>query len=108
MRKSKKMQIVYPTIAANVPTIQTSTTALADSAGKRIAWNIQNLDTNVLYVCLGTPASATVFHVVLKAGTGSADGSGGTVGQENGVIFTGPIYVYSAGTPSYVVLEQKP
>ena len=98
--------MIQPSSNANVPSIQTSTTALADSGGRRIAWNIQNLDTNVLYVCMGTTASATVFHVVLKAGTGSKDGSGGTVGQENGVIFTGPVYVYSAGTPSYTVLEQ--
>jgi hypothetical protein len=102
------MQVIYPTSAANVPTIQTSTTALADSAGRRLGWSIQNLDTNVLYVCMGTPASATVFHWVLKAGTGSADGSGGTVSEEAGVVFTGPIYVYSAGTPSYVVAEHKP
>ncbi len=98
---------VQQTTAANVPTIQTSTTALASNPN-RIAWNIQNLDTNVLYVCLGAGASATVFHVVLKAGTGSKDGSGGTVGQENGVIYTGLITVYSAGTPSYACLEQAP
>ena len=101
------MIVNYQTTHANTPTIQTSTTALASNP-KRIAWNIQNLDTNVLYVLLGTGASATVFHVVLKAGTGSKDGSGGTVGQENGVVYTGPITVYSAGTPSYVILEQAP
>jgi hypothetical protein len=100
--------VIQPTIAVNVPTIQTSTAALADSAGRRIAWNIQNLDTNVLYVCLGGTASATVFHIVLKAGTGSKDGTGGTIGQEEGVIFTGAISVYSAGTPSYVVYESVP
>ena len=101
------MNIVYPTTAANTPAIMTSTTALAANPN-RIAWNIQNLDTNVLYVLLGDGASATVFHVVLKAGTGSKDGSGGTVGQENGVIYTGLITVYSAGTPSYACLEQAP
>jgi hypothetical protein len=99
--------IVQQTTNANTPSVMTSTTALAANPA-RIAWNIQNLDTNVLYVRLGTGCSATVFHVVLKAGTGSADGSGGAVGQENGVVFTGPITVYSAGTPSYVVLEQAP
>jgi hypothetical protein len=99
--------VVQQTIAANTPSIMTSTTALASNPN-RIAWNIQNLDTNVLYVLLGTGASATVFHVVLKAGSGSKDGTGGTVGQEQGVIFTGPITVFSAGTPSYTVLEQAP
>ena len=99
--------IVLQTTNANTPSIMTSTTALAANPA-RVAWSIQNLDTNVLYVLLGTGASATVFHVVLKAGTGSKDGTGGSLGQENGVIFTGPITVYSAGTPSYVVLEQAP
>ena len=46
---------------------------------------------------LGTGASATVFHVVLKAGTSNDDGTGGTVGQEKGTVFTGTITV--AGTP---------
>ena len=92
---------------ANTPAIQTTTTALAANPA-RVSWNIQNLDTSVLYVLLGTGASATVFHVVLKAGSGSKDGTGGTIGQETGVIFTGPITVYSAGTPSYVCLEQSP
>ena len=99
--------MVQQTTHANTPSIQTSTTALAANE-HRIAWNIQNLDTNVLYVCLGAGASATVFHVVLKAGTGSKDGSGGTVGQDNGVIYTGVVTVYSAGTPSYACLEQAP
>lgn len=92
--------------SANIPTIQVTTSALPANQ-YRIAWNIQNLDTNVLYVLLGTGASATVFHVVLKAGTGAKDGTGGTIGQESGVIFTGPITVFSAGTPSYTVLEQS-
>ena len=98
--------MIQPSSNANTPSIQNSTTALADSSGRRIAWNIQNLDTGVLYVNMGGTASATVFHFVLKGGTGAKDGTGGTVGQENGVIFTGPISVFSAGTPSYTVLEQ--
>lgn len=99
--------IVYQTTNANTPAIQTSTTALVSNA-KRIVWNIQNLDTNVLYVLLGTGASATVFHFVLKAGTGNKDGTGGSVGMEEGVIYTGLITVFSAGTPSYVALEIAP
>lgn len=98
--------VTYPTQAANTPVIQSSATALAANPA-RIAWNIQNLGTNTLFVLLGTGASTTVFHVVLKASTGQDDGSGGTVGQEMGVIFTGPITI--AGTsPRYVVLEQAP
>jgi len=101
------MNIVYPTTASNTPSIQSSATALADSAGRRISWSIQNLGTNALFVRLGDSASTTVFHFVLKGGTGNDDGSGGVVSQENGVIYTGIISV--AGTsPRYTVLEQAP
>lgn len=100
------MLINYQTKAANTPSIQSGATALADNP-KRLAWNIQNLGQNALFVLMGTGASTTVFHVVLKAGTANDDGSGGTVGQEMGVIFTGPITV--AGTsPRYTVIEQAP
>ena len=100
------MQVVYPTGHSNTPSIASSTTALAANTS-RIAWNIQNLGTNVLYVRLGNSASTTVFHVALKAGTSNDDGLGGTVGQENGVIFTGIITI--AGTsPRYTVLEIAP
>ena len=95
------------TTASNTPSIQTSATALASNPN-RIAWNIQNLDTGVLYVLLGSGASSTVFHFVLKGGTGSKDGTGGTVGQEAGAIYTGIITVASGGTPSYTCLEQAP
>ena len=101
------MQIVYPTTASNTPSIASSTTALSDSNGRRIAWNIQNLGQNVLYVLLGAGASSTVFHVALKAATSNDDGTGGTVGQENGVIYTGIISV-SGTSPRYTVLEQAP
>lgn len=101
---------VTPTQASNTPSIITDTTGLASNP-RRIAWNIQNLGTNPLFVLLVPPsggtASTTLFHVVLKAGTGTDDGTGGTVGQESGVIFTGPISV--AGTsPRYTILEQAP
>lgn len=100
------MQIIYPTQDANTPSILTDTTGIPANA-KRIAWNIQNLGQNVLYVRLGAGASSTVFHVALKAATANDDGTGGTVGQEAGVIFTGTISV--AGTsPRYTVLEQAP
>lgn len=100
------MLIVYQTTHANTPTIASSTTALASNA-KRIVWNIQNLGQNALYVLLGSGASTSVFHFVLKAGAGNDDGSGGSVGQEEGVIYTGIITI--AGTsPRYTVLEQAP
>lgn len=58
---------------------------------------IQNLGTNPLYVYFGTGATtATLYDVILKASTATADGSGGTVAMENGTIYTGDISV--AGT----------
>jgi hypothetical protein len=91
------------TINVNTPSIMTGTTAFNNNPA-RTGWSIVNCGTNVLYVLMGTGASTTVFHVPLKAGTGTNDGTGGSVGQETGVIFTGPITV--AGTsPSYVTTE---
>lgn len=100
------MNIVYQSQHSNTPSIQSSATALANNP-KRIVWNIQNLGTNALFVLLGTGASTSVFHFVLKAGTANDDGTGGSVGMEEGVIYTGPITI--AGTsPRYTVLEIAP
>lgn len=98
------MIVCQQTIQVNTPSIQSTATALADSAGKRTGWTIQNLGTNPLFVLMGPGASTSVFHTVLKGATSNDDGSGGSVGQEQGVVFTGPITV--AGTsPRYVVVE---
>lgn len=91
---------------ANTPAIATGTTALVSNQA-RVAWNIQNVGTNALYVCLASTCATAGYHVALKAGTANDDGNGGSVGQETGVIYTGPITV--AGTsPRYVTLEQAP
>ncbi len=96
----------YPTSAINTPTISSSTTALAANP-LRVGWQIQNLSTNALFVLLGTGASTTVFHIVLKAGVGTNDGTGGLFGQTNGVVYQGVITV--AGTsPSYTVMDISP
>lgn len=102
------MQVIYPTTAINTPAIVTSAgTALADSAGRRLSWSIQNLGTNPLFVALGITASTTVFHYLLKGGTGQDDGSGGSVAEESGTVYTGLISV--AGTsPRFVVRESAP
>ena len=90
---------------ANTPEILDSATALADSIGdRRSSWSIQNLGTNTLYVLLGDGATTSVFHYALKAGSINDDGTGGSVGESDGVIYTGIITV--AGTsPRYVVKE---
>jgi len=88
----------------NTPSIVNSAgTALAVNTGRR-SWSIQNTGTNPLFVCLGSTASTTVFHYVLKAGTGASDGTGGSVGESVGLVYTGLISV--AGTsPLFVVRE---
>ena len=89
---------------ANTPAIVTSAgTAIAENVA-RGAWTIQNVGTNPLFVNLGGTASSTVFHVVLKAGTGNSDGLGGSISQESGVVFTGAITV-AGTTPKFVVTE---
>jgi hypothetical protein len=95
--------ILYQHEQANTPSIQSSATALAANKA-RGAWMIQNLGTNPLFVRMGAGASTTVFHVVLKASTGNDDGTGGTIAQEMGTVYTGEITV--AGTsPRYVATE---
>jgi hypothetical protein len=95
-----------PTQNVNTPSIQSSATALAANPA-RIGWTIQNLGTNKLFVLMGSGASTTVFHVVLKAGSGNDDGTGGSVGQETGVIYNGIITI-DGTSPRYTVVEFAP
>lgn len=95
-----------PTQNVNVPAIISTATALNANTA-RIGWTIVNCGTNILYVLMGSGASTTVFHVPLKAGSVNNDGTGGSVGQETGVIYTGIITI--AGTsPLYTVIEFAP
>lgn len=97
--------IIAPKNVANTPSVASATTALAANPA-RGAWGIQNVGaTNVLYVRMGPGASDTVFHKVLKGGTGAKDGLGASWDFDGGgAIYTGEITV--AGTsPSYVVWE---
>lgn len=95
--------IVYQTEKVNTPSIASATTAIASNANRK-AWSIQNLGTNTLFVRLGTGATSSVFHYVLKGGTGNDDGTGGSVSQTDGVVFIGEISI--AGTsPRYTVAE---
>jgi hypothetical protein len=88
---------------ANTPSILTDTTGIPENAA-RAGWSIQNVGTNPLFVRLGAGASSTVYHYVLKGGTGDSDGLGALVAQTTGTVFTGTVSV--AGTsPKYVVTE---
>lgn len=97
---------VFSTQNASTPSIASATTALAANPA-RLGWFIQNLGTNALFVLHGAGASSSVFTVVLKAGSGNDDGSGGVASQENGVVYNGIISI--AGTsPRYTVTEWAP
>lgn len=95
--------ILHKTIGVNTPSIQSTATALAANQA-RGAWSIQNLGTNALFVLMGTGASTSVFHWVLKAGAGNDDGSGGSIAQEAGTVYTGIITV-AGSSPRYVAAE---
>ncbi len=96
--------VLHQTSIANTPSILTSAGTALASNQYRGSWSIQNLGTNPLFVLLGTGASTTVFHWVLKGGSGTDDGAGTTIAQEAGTVYTGIITV--AGTsPRFVVME---
>lgn len=95
--------IICQKSTTNTPAIASATTALADNPA-RAGWQIQNLGVNALFVLLGTGASTTVFHMVLKGGTANDDGLGASFYQANGTVYTGIVTI--AGTsPRYTVLE---
>ena len=92
------------TASINTPSIVTSAGTALAANDSRYAWSIQNTGTNPLFVRLGGTASSTVFHYVLKGGTGNEDGTGGSVSEASGAVYTGLISV--AGTsPRFVVRE---
>lgn len=90
-------------VKANTPEIASAATALAENT-ERAYFSIQNLGTNPLFVLLGSGASTTVFHKVLKGGTGNDDGIGADYEMNGPLIYTGIITI--AGTsPRYTVTE---
>lgn len=96
--------IIAQKSVANTPSILTAAgTALAANSA-RGGFMIQNLGTNPLFVLLGSGASTTVFHAILKGGSVSDDGLGGSLNMTTGTVYTGIITV--AGTsPRFVVME---
>lgn len=98
-----------PTQNSNTPAILTPTTGdtVIASNPARIAFSVQNLGTNPLFLRLGSSATTSVFHTVLKASTGTDDGTGGVYSMEAGAIYTGAVSV--AGTsPRLVITELAP
>lgn len=86
--------------------VQTSTTALSANPA-RVAFSIQNQSANILYIKCGANASTSDYTWTVKACTATADGTGGSVAMEAGVVYNGIITI--AGTsPSYSVMEIAP
>lgn len=88
---------------ANTPSILTSAGTALVVNDKRRYWSIQNVGTNPLFILLGDGASSSVFHYVIKGGTGDSDGLGGSA--SSGIVcYTGIISV-AGTTPKFVVTE---
>ena len=83
---------------------QTATTALAANADRQ-GFMIQNQSTNILYVNFGAVAAdATHYIAILKACTGTADGTGGSLSMMSGIVYRGLVTV-GGTSPSYSILE---
>lgn len=90
---------------ANTPSILTGATALASASPVgRAGWQIQNVGTNPLFVRLGAGASTSVFHFVLKGGTGDSDGLGASFSQFGPCVYQGIVTV-DGTSPKYTVLS---
>lgn len=95
-------QTVTPSSLANTPAIIATATALAANANRQF-FSIQNTGTNPLFVLLGSGASSSVFHRVIKGGTGASDGLGDT--YSSGIVVYQGIITVAGTNPLYVVTE---
>lgn len=89
---------------ANTPSIVTSAGDVLIANTSRRAFSIQNVGTNPIFVRLGTGASSTVFHAVLKGGTADSDGTGGSFSMQNGLVYSGVVSI-AGTTPKVVIME---
>lgn len=90
-------------VAAAHDGAQSSATALVANQNREFV-QIQNQETNPLFIYFGIGGTTTKYHFVLKASTGTADGTGGSFSTQS-VVYRGIITVASAGTPSYSLIE---
>lgn len=96
--------IIAPMSTANTPSILTAAGVALAANPVRGAWQIQNQGTNPLFILLGTGASSSVFHAVLKGGSVADDGLGASMSQNDGCLYTGVITV-AGTTPRFTVME---
>lgn len=81
-----------------------SATALVAFTDRRL-FSIQNLDTGALFVKFGAGATTSSYDIILKGGSGVADGSGGAIIEAGECVYGGIITVASSGTPNYVAYD---
>lgn len=82
--------------SATAAVITTASTTIPSNPA-RTSWSVQNVGTSVVFVTMASAGSSTVYHFALKAGTSNDDGTGGSVSQTDGVVYTGPLSVTVAG-----------
>lgn len=88
---------------ANTPSIVTSAGDVLAANLNRRFFSIQNVGTNPIFVLLGTGASSSVFHAVIKGGTADSDGLGGS--YSTGVVCYQGVVSIAGTTPKVVITE---
>lgn len=99
------MSIHHPKLlkSTNSAILSTTTPLVANVA--RFNYFIQNCGMNPLFVKEGTGASTTDFTLILSAGSGNDNGTGGSVSSSAEGVYPGAITI--AGTsPRYVITER--
>lgn len=81
----------------NTPAIVTDNGTILAANPVRKGLMIQNVGTNTVFVRFGAAASTSVFHVVLKGGTGDSDGNGGSLSMLSGQVYQGLVSMTSSG-----------
>lgn len=99
-------QTISQTSLANTNSggLKTTGTALA-AFPDRMGYKIQNQAAAVLFVKYGPGCSTSDYDLVLKACTGTVDGTGGADVNSDAFCYTGIITVAASGTPSYTAMD---
>lgn len=95
----------YATADINTPEILTSAGTVLAANPARKMWQIQNVGTNPVFVRIGGTASTSVFHFILKGGTGDNDGLGASYIEDGGGAVHNGLISIAGTTPKVVVTE---
>lgn len=99
---------VTQTISINTPSIVNSAGVVLPANDERKFFSIQNVGVNPIFILITQPgstalASTSVFHAVIKGGTGASDGLGGS--YSSGIVCPTGIISIAGTTPLCVVTE---